>query len=91
MRLIYADKLLERLAKKKPGAANNRYTDGFNDAIMCFRSMVHGSPTVDAVPVVRCRDCKHWVTGAENFCAIDGQSRKSYWFCADGERKGRDE
>lgn len=58
MRLIDADKLLERLEKKKPGAANNRYTDGFNDATMRFRFMVHGSPTVDAVPVVRCGDCR---------------------------------
>lgn len=26
-----------------------------------FREMVENAPTVDAVPVVRCRDCKHAV------------------------------
>ena len=53
MRLIDADELMVRLPKKKPGVANARYTDGYNDAIMRFRSMVHGSPTVDAVAEVR--------------------------------------
>lgn len=52
-RLIDARELLERLTKKKPEVANKRYTEGFNDAIMRFRSMVHGAPIVDAVEVRR--------------------------------------
>ena len=37
---------------------------------------------VDAVPVVRCKDCKYFKTRlCENEDSSDG------WFCADGERK----
>ena len=59
-RLIDADELLERLERKKPAPAKVRFTEGFNDAILRVRSMVHGAPTVDAVPVIRCRNCSSW-------------------------------
>ena len=51
-------------------------------------------PTVDAVPVVKCRECKHnkgekvWLDGE---VTIDCDNGMGYpppdWFCADGERK----
>lgn len=47
MRLIDADALMDQLTKKKPEAANKRYTEGFNDAILRMRSMVHSAPTVE--------------------------------------------
>lgn len=38
-------------------------------------------PTVDAVPVVRCGECKyHWKNGGDCVAEAD-------FFCADGERK----
>lgn len=46
------------------------------------------SPTIDAVPVVRCKDCKH----ADTFdkyviCRLATKRQKPLdWFCADGER-----
>lgn len=65
-------------------------------AIKCF---VEQMPAVDAVEVVRCRDCKHLVLTAEGEhnpcdCVCD------YWmsdglndndFCSYGERKGGDD
>lgn len=51
-RLIDANALMDRLSKKKSEPAKVRYTEGFNDALMRFRSMIHGAPTVDAAPVV---------------------------------------
>lgn len=30
------------------------------DAYTCCIAEVMNSPTIDAVPVVRCKDCKHW-------------------------------
>ncbi len=47
---------------------------------------------VDAVPVVRCKDCKHYLDGG---CGnVDSQSPskklmgvKPNWYCADGERR----
>lgn len=51
------------------------------------------SPTVDAIPVVRCKDCK-WNTGHRKgiyvqfvTCYKTGSPHKEDWFCADGEMK----
>ena len=42
-------------------------------------------PAVDAVPVVRCKDCKHRFTGKPDLdCEICGGDD---WYCADGERR----
>ena len=45
-RPIDADKLMEGLNRKKAGPHDRKYTEGFNDALMRFRSMVHSAPTV---------------------------------------------
>lgn len=43
------------------------------------------SPTIDAVPVVRCKDCKYWWYG--NYCGKHNKGQENAnWFCADGER-----
>ena len=87
MRLIDADALMDRLTKKKPEVARMRYVEGFNDAILKFRSMVHSAPTIEAVPVVRCKDCKYCEQGVcyhpEQKYLIVGASH----FCGYGKRK----
>ena len=50
------------------------------------------SPTVDAVPVVRCKDCRfHFIDGDNvryNMCALDRiKAQPDNWFCAGGERR----
>ena len=56
------------------------------------KSFIDDAPTVDAVPVVRCRDCKYHedthVTGFEHCCLYDLTMRYND-FCSFGERKGR--
>lgn len=54
-------------------------------------------PTVDAVPVVRCRDCKYWdtVSGStfapmHHQCKITKLMSTGTWYCASGERKNDD-
>lgn len=49
--------------------------------------------TVDAVPVVRCRECYHHVIhegvngiASHMFCGKTEQIVKPDWYCADGER-----
>ena len=49
-------------------------------------------PTVDAVPVVRCKDCKQYKTiitwnGNEYKACEKNPHGDGDWFCADGERK----
>ena len=65
---IEREALMEQLGKKKAGIADKRYTEGFNDALMRFRSMVHSAKAADVVEVVRCKDCKYW--------------HESTWFCS---------
>ena len=40
------------------------------------------APTIDAVPVIRCKDCKYFKT---RLC--ENENNYDDWFCADGERK----
>ena len=59
-------------------------------------------PTVDAVPVVRCKDCKWFKSGIDidgkpfTKCIGANESVRTYghtapdWFCADGERRTDD-
>ena len=59
------------------------------------------SPTVDAIPVVHCKDCKYAIltySGECKYCKKrmddDGGMDQLYlpgdWYCADGERKDGD-
>lgn len=52
------------------------------------------SPTVDAVPIIRCKDCKYMYfaenripSEQENVCGRNGIVVAPDWFCADGERQ----
>lgn len=61
-------------------------------------SVLESSPTIDAVEVVRCKDCKYnkgtkvWLDGD---VTIDCDNGMGYpppdWFCADGERREQDD
>ena len=46
---------------------------------------IDAQPTIDAVEIVRCRDCKYFKTP---LCQIE--DNHDNWFCADGERKDGD-
>ena len=57
------------------------------------KQIIDDMPTVDAVPVVRCSECKYCY--AEGFVNVRNVCEKHYdfgnvaddWFCADGERR----
>lgn len=49
------------------------------------------APTVDAVPVVRCRECIEFVkyrSAKGGLCKNTGCCTSEDFYCADGERKG---
>lgn len=81
MRLIDADATKRRVA--------DTY---FNTLIPCVNRALDDSPTVDAVPVVRCRECNH--CDPENYHCDHPMStaaplrRKPDDFCSYGERRG---
>lgn len=85
MRLIDADALMKTV---------------FNDVVLVdgevkgvgliLAETVDKAPTIDAVPVVRCRDCKYHEDEEIGmvYCPnIIGSWVVENWFCDDGERK----
>lgn len=86
MRLINGEEL-ERLF-------NEQIERGATDAFDAFDDALQDTPTVDAVVVVRCKDCTHYDMGVCLKIYSDGnahpeawQSRKPDDFCSYGERK----
>ena len=56
MRLIDADSLQRRICGAKCGC---EYEDCGNEEGCVYDHFISNTPTIDAVPVVRCRECKH--------------------------------
>ena len=62
--------------------------------LSCENCVVNDAPTIDAVPMVRCRECKHWVkdvAGCTDFvgrCDIANYMIGENGYCLYGERKG---
>ena len=83
MRLIDADDLKQVLE-----AYSEKDSLGHTPVQIC-----DAMPTVDAVEVVRCKDCKHYHTGDKSHPDCDWCNRmicgtiKPGFFCADGERR----
>ena len=88
MRLIDADRALEVV--RDQGIAHPSAYHLTNYATLILRE----APTIDAVPVVRCRDCKHaWIHPCGYvYCHRDGRNAYEMTFnldsfCSYGERK----
>ena len=59
-----------------------------------FETMLSEAPTVDAVPVVRCRECKWWqedddIGHCDNPDGLDNYAKPDD-FCSYGEKEGAD-
>ena len=89
------DKIPYELISEKPFKHGNSMRGGIRKALRCIEQ----APTVDAVPVVRCRECKHWKpTGSKagnsfsdmeyiGGCEFTNYCRRESDFCSCGERK----
>ena len=92
MRLIDADEI------ENKAVPMDSY-DGFWSGTAVKLSVIRKSPTIDAVPVVRCRECQHWKpTGSKagnsfsdmeyiGGCEFTKYCRRESDFCSYGERK----
>lgn len=91
MRLIDADKLKVAHGVFCPRVEGSREIYALPaDAV--FADEIESAPTVDAVPVVRCKDCKWGKEVCENIeCWTDmnlpPEYHGYYWYCPNGERK----
>lgn len=83
-RLIDADELEAEFAGRPP----DWYSTG-----TILRS-IDSAPTIDAVPVVRCRECKHWSEHPEGYLGVCSFISRNFvmenGYCAWGERKEDD-
>ena len=85
MRLIDADKLLEIYKKWIPQLLSKE-DEGDRRGVETCIAVLEDMQTVDAVPVVRCRECKHY--DGKWMCKISGvPSRKPNDFCSYGEKR----
>ena len=91
-RLIDADALEKEFTDFVRASNNSDFepTPNWNDAV----SLVGSAPTVDAVQVVRCGECKHFkkplspdMWGWCKKVSMDNKATVEDWFCADGERE----
>ena len=64
--------------------------DGYKNGLQVAINELKGLPAVDAVPVVRCKDCKHWhedIDATTKWLMCHEIVTDRNWFCADGERR----
>ena len=88
------DKIPYELVSEKPFKHENSMRGGIRKALRC----VEQAPTVDAVPVVRCAKCEHWVKNDDGQCVCalfdiansygEPVVTKPDDFCSYGKRKG---
>lgn len=52
---------------------------GISDADILAKEEIRFAPTVDAVVVTRCKDCKHFKNSGKTSLLIDGKNIKAGW------------
>lgn len=99
MRLIDADALMDKVDESQH---ENPHTLARDRAMHThehnhFLVMISQAPTIDAVPVVRCEDCKHFAHCEEvegvswtGFCNYGEFHTDEEDFCSRGERRSDD-
>ena len=94
MRLIDADRLNKPIYAEEDNITGSgmSYDEicGYNDGIDIAWNKIDQAPTIDAVPVVRCKDCKHMeIDRGGRFCHVWGgyNGMGDDGFCNYGERK----
>lgn len=90
--LIDRNEILKVLTHRVKGNEENHIILGTNNTLSLVEEWVRSIQTVDAVPVVRCKDCKYWFKNnghdKSNCPIVDPH----IWidddgFCSYGERK----
>ena len=95
MRLIDGDAFLKDILTAGIGKTIIEYSESD------IGYMIRKRPTIDAVPVVRCRECKHrytencpmyfhdfyWLEGYGEYVDDDTDHTEDDYFCPKGERK----
>ena len=84
--MVDADALEKKLHELALDDWNQGVSTSWSNAYLECEDMVYNAQTVDAVEVVRCKDCEWWNSKEETCIEIGGLWRSSD-FCSWGERK----
>ena len=88
MRLIDADALEKKLHELALDEWNQGTSTLWSNAYLECEDMVYDAQTVDAVEVVRCKDCKfYWKNSVMTNVPLCLASPREDAFCSDGERR----
>ena len=90
MRLIDADALIKDIESV---LWDWESVDGINAKTVLTQTItdIQNAPTVDAVEVVRCKDCKHRTElCGDGWHPCTDMAVNDNWYCADGERREDD-
>lgn len=79
MRLIDADEFEDALENTEYDISPAYEPDGYSHRLIC--KVLEETPTVDAVPVVRCRECKFWELYGRKFARNAGDPLERYGGC----------
>lgn len=85
MRLADVDTIYDEVEKQYKGSTGIERNCNRN-----FLDLICDAPTIDAVPVVRCRECKHWLP-RQGYSGC--HHRRGLWepqeddYCSHGERE----
>lgn len=94
MRLIDADQFKEYITLDDDdlGVFKTEKQKQVTISIMeAIKKDIDEQPTIDAVEVVRCKNCKHWNTKLTKvfmcYCPMEDRWTGDDYYCASGERK----
>lgn len=83
-------KLIELDAAIKATWKDTGYTDPLN-VMTAIRDRIEALPSADAIPVVRCNDCKWYQSVADKWCGyFECMGFEPDDYCSQGERKDGD-
>ena len=95
MRLCDLDEIkicVDRQYKNCHGYSGNKKAI-YREAILAVKSILHSAKPIDAVPVVRCKDCKYWQDNNDGYPHEEcrwghGETPDANDFFSYGERNG---
>ena len=90
MRLIDADALMDVIRQHEYRLATKQGSIDYGMFTLGIQQAVDEQPTVDAVPVVRCKDCKWLYDEIDDYCCRSHRGLVRICensFCSYGERK----
>ena len=87
MRLIDADEFEDALENTEYDISPAYEPDGYSHRLIC--KVLEEAPTVDAVPVVRCRECEYIYTDGDGYlaCVKSGLYPDENDYCSRGQRR----